>query len=109
MVPSDATAMSAPWLFGVPPGPPVETVLCGEKLAPPSVERANFIGELAKAPWKLVHATYTLPEHGLAVGELRSTSSHSLSVKSPAKPITPGTANPTAPLSTTGVPRKVNF
>src|SRR3970040_1798475 len=103
MVPSDATAMCAPWLFGVPPGPPVETVLCGEKLAPPSVERANLIGELPKAPWKLVHAMYTLPEHGLAAGELRSTSSHSLSVKSPAKAITPGTAHPTRTLATTRV------
>src|SRR5574341_1009720 len=96
--------MSAPWLLGVPAAPPVETVFGCEKVAPPSLDRLNMIGEFPKAPWKFVCATYTLPEHGLSAGEFWSISIQTLSVNKPAKPMTPGAANPTAPRSTTVVP-----
>jgi len=56
MVPFEATAMSAPWLYGVPDEPPVEIVFGCEKPAPPSVERLNMIGELPEL-WKFVCAT----------------------------------------------------
>src|SRR6187431_1261912 len=96
--------MSAPWLFGVPDGPPVEIVFGPVNVCPPSVDELKAIGELPEAPWKFVCATYTSPAHGLAAEVFVSTSIHSLSVNVPAKPMTPGTANPTAPRSTTVVP-----
>jgi hypothetical protein len=57
IVPFGATAMSTPWLLGVPSVPPVEIVFPGEKVAPPSLDRLNLIGELPPTPWKSVHAT----------------------------------------------------
>src|SRR5919204_139667 len=104
VVPFGATAMSAPSLCDAPPGPPVEIVRGDDHVTPPSVERLKTVGELPRAPWKSVSARYTLPAHGLAAAELRSTSIHGLSVKFPAKPTCPGTANPIAPRSTIDVP-----
>src|SRR6185503_17898620 len=109
MVPFDATAISTPWLCGVPDEPPVLIVFVGEKVAPPSVDRLNLIGELPKFAWKSVYATYIFPEHLLACGEFKSISAHSLSVNLPANPAAPGTAKPTAPRSTIVVPAYVKL
>ena len=54
IVPSGATAMSAPWLFGDPPGPPVEIVRGCENVSPPSLEVLKAIGAPPLSPWKFV-------------------------------------------------------